>query len=378
MTNPFQSRKFTDEEMLECLSQGMTLAEIARKFGVNQSSTTRRKNKLVQEGLLSLDNTPYALPEGHYLKGVTYKTNANGILEPYWVKSKATLEGDQQEALDEMLEAFKAKLPRYNPIIRKSQIVKEDSLVVFPLGDPHIGMMAWDEECGENWDLKIAEEVFCRIFAEVMHDAPPCDHCLIVNLADLLHYDNIDGITSRSKNVLDRDGRTLKMFRVALLIVRFMIERSLEKHEHVTFMNLNGNHDDVLSMAIGEAIKVAYENNPRVSIITGYKPIQYFQWGKTMIAAHHGHTIKMEKLPSVIACDEPKMWGDTQFRYCLTGHIHCDSVVPLPGMQVESFSTLAAKDSFAAWHGYRSTRNQKAIIYTKEGGEKKRYITSLP
>ena len=379
MSNPYQNYKFTDQEMLDCLSQGMTLAEIARKFGVNQSSTTRRKNKLVQEGLLSLDNTQYALPAGHQLKGVTYKANNKGELLPYWVKSKIIDDKEQKDNfIQTVIDAFKADLPKEPCTKRKSQHVKEDSLIAFPLGDPHIGMMAWHEECGDDWDLKIAEDVFTKTFGEIIDDSPACAQALIVNLGDYFHYDNIEGLTTRSKNVLDRDGRTLKMFRVGILIARFIINTALSKHENVSWMNINGNHDDVLSIALGEALRLAYENNPRVSIISGYSPIQYFQWGETMIAAHHGHTIKMNKIGAVIAADQPKMWGDTKHRYCMLGHIHKDSGDTYPGIIVESFSTLAAPDSFAAWHGYgNSVRNQKAIIYTKDGGERRRFITNL-
>jgi hypothetical protein len=369
--------KLLESDLIAELQAGTSLADIAKKYGLADTrNLQRRKAKLKESGLL--DATKYPLPQGHQLKGVTYKANDKGELEPYWVKSGVAPLEDNKEALDELLEAFKAELPRYDPINRKSELVKEDSLVVFPLGDPHIGMMAWDEECGDNWDLKIAEEVFTKVFQEVINDTPACAHALIINLGDYFHYDNIDGMTSRSKNVLDRDGRTAKMFRIGILIARFMIERSLEKHEHTTWMNINGNHDDVLSIALGEALRVCYENNPRITIIAGYKPIQYFQWGKTMIASHHGHTIKMNKIGAVIAADQPKMWGDTEFRYCLMGHIHKDSGDTYPGIIVESFSTLAAPDSFAAWHGYgNGVRNQKAIIYTKEGGEDRRFIKNI-
>lgn len=370
--------KFTDQQLIDCLQQGLSNRAIGRKFDVDEGAVRKRKAKLLNQGILT-DSTAYALPAGHQLKGVTYRADGDGNLEPYWVKSKLDEnENGRKNFIEAVVEAFRFKLPRFKLFARKSKHIKEDSLVVFPLGDPHIGMMAWSEECGENWDLKIAEEVFCRIFAEVLDDVPACAHCLIDNLGDWGHYDNMEGVTSRSRNVLDKDGRFLKMFQVSIIIARFMIDNALKKHDRVTWINTNGNHDDIFSQCMGEALKLAYENNSRVEILSGYKPIHYFQWGKVMVATHHGHTIKMDKLPGVISADNPSMWGSTEFRYCLTGHIHQDSVQALPGMQVESFSTLAAKDSFAAWHGYRSTRNQKAIVYTKEGGEKKRYITNLP
>jgi len=371
--------KITNEQLINEINAGNSLTEISYKYDVNLRNLARRRTSLKKKGLLE-DTTMYSVPLGHKLKGVTYKANDKGELEPYWVKSISIddSEDKKENLIEAVIEAFKTKLPRFKFLNRKSKHVKEDSLVVFPLGDPHIGMMAWHEECGEDWDLKIAQEVFTKVFQEVVNNTPACAHALIINLGDYFHYDNIEGITSRSKNVLDKDGRALKMLRVGTLLARMMIDYALQKHEKVTWMNINGNHDDILSMALGEALIIAYENNPRINVITGYKPIHYFQWGQVMIASHHGHTIKMKDLGANIAADQPKMWGDTKWRYCLTGHIHKDSKDTYPGIIVESFSTLAAPDSFAAWHGYgNSVRNQKAIIYTKEGGEDRRFIKNL-
>jgi len=85
----------------------------------------------------------------------------------------------------------------------------------------------------------------------------------------------------------------------------------------------------------------------------------------------------MDKLPAVMAADRPQDWGQTEFRYWLTGHIHHDSKIEAPGCMVESFRTLAAKDAYASYGGWRSGRDTKVIVYHKDFGEVERHTIAL-
>ena len=70
-----------------------------------------------------------------------------------------------------------------------------------------------------------------------------------------------------------------------------------------------------------------------------------------------------------MAADRAKDWGETEHRYWLCGHIHHASMKEYPGVQVESFGTLAGNDAYAANGGWRSQRNMQAIVYHCEFGE---------
>ena len=85
----------------------------------------------------------------------------------------------------------------------------------------------------------------------------------------------------------------------------------------------------------------------------------------------------MDRLPGVMAADKAKDWGETEFRYWLTGHIHHDSKKEFPGVMVESFRTLAARDSYATAGGWRSGRDTKCIVYHKEYGEIERHSVNI-
>ena len=86
-----------------------------------------------------------------------------------------------------------------------------------------------------------------------------------------------------------------------------------------------------------------------------------------------GDTVKPERLPGIMAADRPDDWGASRHRYWYTGHIHSKNAIEFPGVQWESFRTLAPADSYAASHGYRSGRDMVLIVHHRDFGEVERH-----
>lgn len=314
------------------------------------------------------------IPEGYHVKGASSQVrNADGLIT--WIKTDID-KVEQARVMDEAINALCKNLPKVERI-EKSGNDYHNMLAVYPLGDPHIGMMSWEPETGMDWDIKIAKQKFTSVFDRLVKTAPPCKQALIVNLGDYFHADNMEGVTSRSGHHLDLDGRFVKMIEAGMFIMRRMIESALEHHEKVTVINDIGNHDDTGAPWLSVALSALYENNDRVEVMISRAPFQYFEFGKVLIGSHHGHTCKMQNLPAVMAADQAKAWGRTEYRYWLTGHIHHDSMKEFPGVKCESFRTLAAKDAYAAWGGYRAGQDCKCLIMHPEFGEIERHTVNL-
>ncbi len=186
----------------------------------------------------------------------------------------------------------------------------------------------------------------------------------------------MEGVTSRSGHSLDLDGRYAKMISVGVKVMRQCIESALEKHAEVRVLNIVGNHDDTGALFLAVCLDHVYEHEPRVHVDTSPAPAMYFRHGKTFVGCHHGHSIKADKLPGVMATDRPQDWGETEHRYWWCGHIHHQSVKDYAGVTVESFRTLAAKDAYATWGGYRSPRDMKCIVLHDEHGEVARHTVN--
>ena len=141
-------------------------------------------------------------------------------------------------------------------------------------------------------------------------------------------------------------------------------------------VNVVGNHDDTGAMFLSVCLANVYEKEKRVTIDTTPSAFQYFRFGKTLVGCHHGHSCKPDRLPGVMATDRAEDWGSTSYRYWWIGHVHHQSLKDYPGVTVESFRTLAAKDAYAHWGGYRAPRDMKCIVLHEEYGEVARHTVT--
>lgn len=359
------AQKATDEQIMAC--SGMTNVAAAKSLGMNVRTYERRKAALARKGYSPDHDMTHAVPDGYNVKGVSTLYREDGTVAAQWVKSQADRER-QMELLREACEAMTEDLPKVKP--RKAgKCYLKSALTAYPIGDPHVGMLAWHEEAGESWDLSIAEQTHCAAMARLVEASPPTEQALIVNLGDAMHYDSMVPVTATSGNILDADGRYAKMARVAVKVIRQCIEAALTKHKHIHVKNVIGNHDQCGAVWLSLALAHVYSNEPRVTVDTTPSVFSYFRFGNNLIGCHHGHTCKPEKLPGVMATDRAKDWGETEHRYWFTGHVHHAAFREFPGVSVESFGTLAAKDAYAANGGWRSRRSMTAIVLDKQHGE---------
>lgn len=335
------------------------------------------KSRAAKKGFAPEHDMTKTAPDGFTVKRTATLYDADGVKKIQWVMANQDAER-QLEIMREAIVSLSEDLPKIpaTPTPNKAQFNAE-LMAVYPLGDPHIGMLSWGEETGQDWDLKIAEEKFCGVFDRLVKTAPKCDQAVIINLGDYFHADNMEGTTTRSGHSLDMDGRFTKMIRVGVKIMRRMIDSALMHHNTVRVINAVGNHDDTGSLFLSVALANMYEKEPRITVDDAPTPFHYVQFGQSMFGVHHGHTCKHEKLPGVMAADQPVMWGQTKHRYWYTGHVHHDTKKEFAGVTVESFRTLAARDAYATWGGYRSGQDSKCIVLHSEHGEVERHTVNV-
>jgi hypothetical protein len=316
----------------------------------------------------------FPAPDGHSVKGVSTLYGPDGEIKAQWVKTD-TSEAERRAALEALVEAAVSKLPRLAPRPKVGKCLPR-LMAGYPIGDAHIGMRAWREETGDDWDLAIAERVQCGAMAALVEAAPKAERAVIVELGDFYHYDGLEPVTTRSGHVLDADGRYAKMIAVGVKVMRQCIESALKRHDAVDVICLPGNHNETGALWLSATLHHLYEQDERVSVDMSPAMFRYFRHGKTLVGCHHGHTCKPDKLPGVMAADRAKDWGETEHRYWWLGHVHHQQVKEHPGCIVESFNTLAAKDAYAAAGGWRAQRNMKAVVFHDEHGEVARHTVN--
>lgn len=360
--------KVSEEDLIAAYERNNSSCRAtARELGMDSSSLSARIRRLVLRGYSPKHNHVKMVPEGYLVKGVSTYYDEEGKVRGQWVKS--TLDNEKRETImREALAAMVDSLPAL-PARQLKGDWNKDLLAVYPIGDPHVGMMAWAEETGDNWDLAIAESMHCRAIDTLVAAAPNTEKAIIINLGDLLHFDSMEAKTPRSGHMLDADGRYAKVIRIAVKMMRQCIESALKKHKEVHVISAIGNHDETGALWLALMLENIYRDEPRVTVDTSPSVFNYYRFGKTLLGVHHGHTCKPDKLPGVMAADRAEDWGKSKHRYWLMGHIHHESKKEYPGCSVESFGTLAGKDAYAANGGWRSERTMQMVVFHKEHGE---------
>ncbi len=125
----------------------------------------------------------FEVPAGHVVKGVSALVDEEGREVLKWVKTGA--DGQlQAEAFEAMVAALKEDLPRVS-IMPPPAHVEIDLLNQFVVTDNHFGVLAWAEETGASYDLKIAEKLLLDWFAAAIASAPQAHTPVLAQLGDL-------------------------------------------------------------------------------------------------------------------------------------------------------------------------------------------------
>lgn len=367
--------KHTDADVLRALeSCNGNRAKAAELLGYPERRIYARLAQMKEAGTYS-QGVYDSQPDGHIVKGVSTLYNGEGAVAGQWVKTNIDLNWQKDQAISAIKASLKS-LPAIPRIPAPTKATKS-LLTTYPMGDPHIGLYAWGEECGEDFDLGIAEKDLVRAMQSLVDKAPPSEEALIVNLGDFFHSDSQANTTAQSHNQLDVDTRWAKVLRVGISAMRACIEAALLKHKAVRVINEIGNHDTHTAQLLTLALACLYEKNPRVTLDQSPSRFHYVRFHRVLLGITHGDTVKPDKLGGIMATDKPEDWGQTKYRYWLTGHVHSQRVFELPGCLVESFRTLAAKDAWHSASGYRSGRDMQAIVFDREFGEVSRYRADI-
>jgi hypothetical protein len=238
------------------------------------------------------------------------------------------------------------------------------------IGDAHLGMLAHEAETGSNFDLKIAERELCAAFAMLIDEGGEHERGVINDLGDFTHYENFKQETEASGHRLDGDGRFPRMIEVYVRVMRFVVEKALEKWDTVDVIINQGNHSRTNDIWMAVALKLAYGHTGRVNVLNNHSPFIGYRMGRTFVMTHHGDKCPPQRLADVMSTDFAKDWGETLFRYCDTGHVHHGKrSLEHAGVQMESFNTLAPRDKWAHDNGYRSRQCMTRVDRSRTYGE---------
>lgn len=357
----------------ELVQQGKTNKEIAAAMGWTDDRHMRRRrakleakgHEIHRPGQISqlLESS-----DGQRTYAKSTLIDGDGNIRLQWVKEKE----DQSKLADYWLESAEAILNNiapHTPIAPPSAPLQEDLANMYTFTDYHIGMLAWHEEGGHDWDVNIAKQTLKAAWHDMFTRAPKADTCIINQLGDWAHYDSLESVTPTSRHVLDADTRPKKLIDALVECMDYLIKRALETHNQVVVVIAQGNHDLYGSLWMRKLFDKLYEHEPRLTIVDSALPFYAYQWGRNLLGFHHGHKVKFDQLPALFANEFRKLYGVTDRTYIHMGHYHHKQIKEIGKTVVEMHRTLAARDAHASYGGYVSERSTDMITYHKQYGE---------
>lgn len=369
-------------KVLLAIREHKGLNAASRALGLNKTGAMRTLNDVKKKAAaygyspehdLIKPIAPGFMAKGHSTAYDLRKPGAPAIIQ--WVKTQRD-EQQQEEIVRAAVQALMDDVPRAKPAPAPDQ-GPDHLCTVYTITDAHVGMRSWHLETGADWDLQISEKTLCRVFDALLAQSPPADKCVVSQLGDYLHFDSLVAETPSGRHPVDADSRYSKIVRVAVRVLRYIVDAALRKHRSVSLLVAEGNHDMAGSVWLRQMMALLYENEPRLSVIDSELPYYVFQHGRTMIGWHHGHLKKREQLPGLFAAQYPQVWGATTKRYIHTGHYHHVHEQEHPGVHVIQHPTLAARDSYAARGGWVADRQATSITYHSAHGQAGR-VTVTP
>lgn len=332
------------------------------------SSIERARDTAARQGYSPQHDMTKTVPEGYHVRGVSTYYDADGNVQSQWVKSHADYE-KQLQMMREAVEAISETIPKAKktPDIKKH--LNDDLLNLYIITDYHLGMKSWHEETGDDWDLKIAEDLIYNWFEYAISVAPETEVGVLCQLGDFTHFDSLEAVTPTSRHQLDADSRAQKMARIAIRIYRRVIAFMLKKHKKVHVIIADANHDPMGSIWCREWVSAHYEDEPRVTVDLGADGYYCYEHGDVSLFFHHGHKRKPNNIDDVFAAKFRDVFGRTKYSFGHMGHLHHKELKETNLMVVEQHRTLAAKDAYAARGGYLAGRDAPVITYHKDYGQ---------
>lgn len=358
----------------------------AKQLGIHRRNVERAMHRIreqaVARGWSPEHSMVRSVPENFHVARVSTNYDQDGQVRQQWVIGKPNKDQELRMLVDAAHLAFEdfagtsTKSEFRHQGGTKKKIDKE-RLTIYPMGDPHIGMYAWHEETGEDFNLDIATRDLTAAVRNLVERSPATEVGILLNLGDFFHADNMQNSTMRSGNSLDVDSRWQKVLRLGIRAMIDCVDAALEKHKVVVVKNMIGNHDDHSSHFLSIGLDMYYSNNDRVVVDTSPSKFWYYDFGSVLIGSTHGDTTKFKDLPNIMAADQAKAWGNSEHRYWYTGHIHTRNREEYAGCVVESFRTLAARDAWHTAEGYRAGRDMQSIVLHRDHGEVERHTISI-
>jgi hypothetical protein len=276
-------------------------------------------------------------------------------------------------SLDAIDEHFKELDRRFEPIkpmnFHPNKIVKRNRMAEVNIADLHFGKMCWHGDTGNNFDYKIAMQVFKDLIERIYIELPrDLDYITFVWANDFFNCDGINNATTAG-TPQSVDIRWQKLFNkgVEMLVQAITLFSEIAPIE--TFYTAS-NHDELTGYHALKYLEAWFRKDSDIEIDTSPMARKYMLYGNTLLGFTHGDKEKPNRLSSLMPIEAKEMWGKAKFREMHTAHLHSEHMIEeINGVIVRRIASPTATDNWHYTSGYvGAVRKAQTFIYDKEMG----------
>ena len=295
--------------------------------------------------------------------------------EPIWLKARK-----EKEFIDNAVNAAlrgaetnidAIKIP---PFIGKN--LDTDIIPWFNIGDGHLGVIAFESVIGYENNIDITKRELLAAMLTLIDEAPKTERCVINDLGDMTHYQNMKGI-SESGHLFDYDKAFPIMIEVYAAVMKAIVQYALDKFKFVDVIINQGNHSRVNDFWMAEFLRNMYEHTGRLHVLNNHNVFIPYRMGNTFIMTHHGDKTPPDKIAGVMQTDYADDWGESLYRYAWTAHTHTMKATEKHGLVWESWNQMNRGDQYAHDHGWRSRKCMTRVDMSRTYGESGRKLITI-
>jgi hypothetical protein len=334
---------------------------VARDMGVHES-TVRKARKILADRDPAMQGAMDAIGTGLVPSLAWIKTKPTADAPGYSVMLRPPEETpeDIAERIADRMNSIVAA-----PAVHRPKACSSSLLNFLPMYDVHLG-----QRVGSFGTAQAVERLREGV-RDVIERAPAAETLVILNGGDFTEANDNSALTPANKHPLAVDMDFDDLSDIAVDLSVEIIEYALSAADRVVYQGLKANHDPAMTIALRQALRMRYRDEPRFTLLDGFD-LFTFEWEGNLLAGVHGHqkVSKPESLTLAIAARHAAAWGKSRNRELWRGHSHNQLSIAVPGMTLYQVNPICPPGRYANENLYTGQSDIQCVTYGKGGGRR--------
>jgi hypothetical protein len=270
--------------------------------------------------------------------------------------------------VDQIFDRLSLKDHIFSSSIQPKNITKNGKTLVVGISDLHLGLLSTDHSTGNDYNVKIAEEMYLETIAKIKQEikGKSFEKIIFMTGNDFLNADGLDNATNKG-TPMENDSVWFDIVDKAIELVIRGINEFLSIAP-VDVIYVPSNHDLESFYGIMRAVQMYYRNNPNVKVDYSPLPRKYYQYGKNLIG--FAHDIEVRKALDIFTVEAKDQWSNSEHMYWMLAHLHTGMIYEKRGyLEIYRLPCLSGWSRWSNNKGYMQTeRKTQCFILDEEQG----------